>query len=87
MTLHIVLPGFGGRNMVKTGCDKDCANRSPTCHATCEKYLAAWKERRERNEKLKKQGEITAYTIEEVRKTKRNGHHGLKKLRPKGGGK
>lgn len=39
-------------------CKKDCPNRSPKCHATCEAYKEFRKKQEEINEKKKKEQEI-----------------------------
>jgi hypothetical protein len=34
---------------MKNPCDKNCPNRSPTCHCECEAYLAFFEERQREN--------------------------------------
>lgn len=47
---HRRLPGKVRQELaVKTTCQKDCPDRSITCHGTCEKYLATVEE----NKKLR----------------------------------
>lgn len=35
---------------MKSPCDKDCSDRSPTCHGKCVKYLEFYNERQKENE-------------------------------------
>lgn len=70
-------------------CQKDCPDRSATCHASCDKHRLAWEARRELNEKRQKQYEVSAYQIKEVRKSKncRGAPHVINNYRPKGDSK
>lgn len=74
--------------MPRTVCLPDCADRSATCHSTCEKYLAWRKKVNDRNAAEFKKKNVEAYTVSQVIKTKTTGGtKGIKKCRPKESGK
>ena len=64
-------------------CPQDCPGRSATCHATCEKHLSAWRERREQDAKLLERAEVTDYTVKEIMKLKKGRVHDFDRYRPK----
>lgn len=43
----------------RIGCSKDCPNRHPGCHDTCETYLAARAEREKKYEQRAKKSILT----------------------------
>ena len=43
---------------MKNPCKKDCPDRCPTCHQTCEEYLAFYEYRRRENEQRYKRSRI-----------------------------
>jgi hypothetical protein len=52
---------------MKNPCEKNCPNRSPTCHGKCEKYQLFFKERIKENEERHRINSIN-YDNEIVRK-------------------
>lgn len=53
-------------NSVEIPCNKDCTERSPTCHSTCEAYIAFVKANEEM--KKRKQKEYKGQTISRIRR-------------------
>lgn len=56
---------------MKSPCKKDCPDRSPTCHAECEAYLAFHKHNQEKYKKHMKETDILQYIKEQVELGKR----------------
>jgi len=54
---------------MKNPCKKDCPDRSPTCHAECEAYLAFFHHNKEKNRKNLMQSQINTYVNDEVNKS------------------
>lgn len=42
-------------------CCKDCLDRTPHCHGTCERYLKECEERKAMKESIKKQNIVESY--------------------------
>ena len=68
------------RRKVETDCPQDCPDRSATCHATCEKYIAAWNQRRE--EENGPRFVVGDYCFQMIELTKKRGCRPLSKYRP-----
>lgn len=57
---------MGNKTHIPNPCTRDCAERSPTCHAECEKYRT-WVESRQPELKAKAQQQIAeGYYIDHV---------------------
>lgn len=56
---------------IGTICKPDCPNRSATCHAECEIYLAAWAENKRRYEEMAKQRRLQEIIDRSVRENRR----------------
>ena len=54
------------------GCTKE-TGRFPGCHATCPKWKAAEKVKKERREAERKENIVRSYIADEVKKAKRSG--------------
>ena len=53
-----------------TTCAPDCPERSPTCHATCEKYKAASEKNRKVNEERARQHRAEYYPCATMKKNR-----------------
>lgn len=70
--------------MKRDVCDRDCADRSITCHAKCEKYLAYVRECERQREERKKRVIVNGYTCDMIDKKM---HEIRRKTKHKIGGK
>jgi hypothetical protein len=69
------------KHKARTECPPDCPDRSAKCHETCEKYLAEWKQRRERNKENLENSKSWAYTTDTVYRVKNGRGNSLSRLR------
>lgn len=66
-------------------CESTCPGRTPTCHGSCEKYLAVYREHRAIEAEYQKKAIINDYTTREVHKSKAGiGRSSLARYKPKG---
>jgi len=64
--MYFVVSEFeGGRKMIQ-GCCKDCRERVPRCHMTCEKYLAYRERLEEARARRRKESFRTAVQLEAI---------------------
>lgn len=56
---------------MKNPCKKDCPDRSSTCHAECEKYLAFHEHNKREHAKNLMQSRINDYIQKEIVKSKK----------------
>ena len=61
----------------KHPCQKDCPERSATCHTTCKRYMAHYNSQRtayaERQKAINQKQDLEAYVQKLIEKNKRNG--------------
>ena len=64
-------------------CERDCPDRSPSCHGTCEKYLQFHEDRKAQNEAKLKEKTIDRMNTDSIRRAKNGNYNSIRRYRPK----